>query len=458
MIWLGLALAAEPRVAPTALPPERPTVPALREERLSGGAKVLLAEQGSVPLFEVDLAVTAQVDTPLDRQLAQLAGELLGTGTTLRDGDAWQDALTALGARAHFRFASRRLEARLRVPRGNEEQALALLAEAVLEPRFDEGTVRVALEAWRQDRASVPYTLQRIHERALNHALLPTGHPMRQSGLLEDLDELGGEAAQALLERTLEHGRVTLAVVSDRDPAALLPELERRFGGLDGAAEPQPYPSEVNPGARWFVARSGFEVAKLSVAMPGPAMGDADEAPLRILTRLLMGGFDSRINMDLREQQGLTYSATGEMAAWQGMGTLRIDLLTPNDRAAEALLAVEGHLDRVEAEGVTQAEVDRALAHLLLETAQDFSRVESAGKQLFLAGFWSLGADVWDRNLDALEAVTPADVALAARKWLVPERRVWVVTGSQLVVVPELERIDRTPDHLVSAEDVAAER
>ncbi len=454
-----LALATEPRLAPVATPPERPVFPELEEYALSSGTPVIFARRDDIPMVQIKLGVTAEyADLEQGELLATLATELLGTDTQRRDATAWQSALQSLGARVDLRLTQSRLSASLRVPRGREAEALALVAEALFEPRFRRKVARIYLDYWTTHRETLEYRIHSVHERAVNHAFFPIGHSLRHASRTDDLGELTARDAEDLVARVLREGRASLSVAGDADVEELMPLLEQHFGQLRGDTPAEPYQDIEGQGGRWLIDRTGFEVAKLTVALEGPPAGHPDEAPVRVLWGILAGSFDSRMSMDLREQRGLTYGVHGDMRAWTGLGMLRIDLDTALDDIGEAFLGAEEHLDQIEEEGVSQAEVDRAMAHLLLEQAQDFSRIELVCQQLLLAQAWSLGLDIWDRDLDALEAVTPADVAIAARKWLVPERRIWVITGSGDWIAHQLEEIDRVPDHVITAEEISAER
>ena len=458
-VLLALAWAQEPRPAPEASAPTRPSFPSLQEHALKSGLPVVFAQRQGLPLVQIDLAVAADLSSVEGGDLlATLASELLGTGTAQHDATAWKSALTALGAAVDLRLNATRLSASLRVPSGNEAAALELLAQALFEPDFREKTARVYLETWTQYRMDLPYRLHSVHDRGLNHAFFGVGHPLRHDALVEDLERLTARDAQALVATVLETGRASLSVAGDADPDTLLPLLEQHFGSLGGTLAPRPYDAVEGQGGRWVVDRSGFDIAKISVLVEGPPAGHEDEAAMRILTGLLAGSFDSRMSMDLREQRGLTYGVHGDMSAWKGLGQVRIDLDTPIESVGAAMIAAEAHLDAIETTGVTQAEVDRARAHLQLEQAHDFAHIETVANQIMLAQHWSLGLDVWERDLDALDAVTPADVALAAREWLVPERRVWVITGEGRRIQDALTEVGRAPDTVMLAEDLAAER
>ena len=460
MTWLlALAMARDPLPAPAATPPGRPDFPALEEHRLRGGTPVLVASRDRLPLAQIDLALAADLSEVEDAELlAILAGRLLGTDTRDRDANAWKSAMESLGARADFHVTQNRLEARLRVPQGNEADALALLAEALRRPAFSPKAARIVLEAWRIHRLNLEYRIHSVHERGLNHAFFPTGHSLRQEGLPEDLARLTAERAEHLVALLLETGGASFSVAGVVEPETLLPLLEQHFGDLEGEGRPPPYEPVPAQGGRWVVDRTGFDIARVTVAVAGPPAGHEDEAALRVLTNVLAGTFDSRMSLDLRERQGLTYGVHGDMKALPGLGMIRVDLDTPLHQVGDALVAAEAHLDAVEREGVSQEEVDRARAHLMLDHAQTYARLESVAEQLMLAQVWSLPLSVWDEDLDALEAVTPADVVIAARKWLVPEHRTWVVTGAGDWIQHDLERVGRPATHTISAADLSAER
>lgn len=457
---LGLVAAAPVRTIPPPAPLAAPAVPEIERLELDNGTPVWLLARHEVPLVRVELSVTwpgAEASTE-DQLLSSLATVLLDTsGTQARDSGAWATELEKLGAEVSLGVGSRSLWADVEAPTGSEDEALALAAEALFQPAFDAKTARPHIARWAAERRDLPLQIDRIHRRGLNHAWWPAGHPLRQTSQVEDIEVLEADDAQALVERILAEGAPRIVVVGDTSAEAILPLLEATYGHLDGTAGPLAI-EPVEPAAtRWVVDRVGFDIAEITVATPGPPIGHEDVPAMAVWMTTLAGTFTSRLNADLREERGLTYGVHGSVGNWYGAGRAEIELVSSLDHVGEVVLGIEEHLDRVETEGITQAELDTARNHLLLEEGRAFASLAHAAAEL--GALLTLGRDLPELTAQRarLMELTPADIAFAARKWASPAHRVWVVTGPRDAIEVQLEQVDRVPDRIVDAEVLGSE-
>jgi zinc protease len=146
---------------------------------------------------------------------------------------------------------------------------------------------------------------------------------------------------------------------------------------------------------------------------------------------LVLGGgsLTSRLSTSIRDDQGLAYSVYGYFDASLYPGPFRVVLGTNPANARKAVTALESETQRIRRDGVTQREVDEAVAYL---TGRFPLRLETnAGVAEILWGmeFYNLGADYMDRYAGYYRAVTVPQVNEAARAHLHPDRAVAVIAG-----------------------------
>ena len=466
---LGL-LAAAPtpvpapiRPIPEVANPHPRTWPEPVELALTSGAQVQLLERPQVPLVRFEISLPwAGLSAPLPDQLAAaMMGQLLKAGTQHRSGAELDASLDRLGARWGLGVTSSRLWGEVEVVRGNESEALSLLAEAMLEPALARTEARRIQDRWVVWRDGLDLDIGRAHNRAVNHAWFPLGHPNRHRATSRDIKRLKPRQIAALHRRMVGQAQPRITVVGDISPEKVLPLLEAAFGHLDGSAAPDTMAPLPPRATGWLVDRPGFEVAQLTMVLPGPAMTDPDAPLADLLMALLASEFTSRIPMDLRETRGLAYGVSGHARSWRGDGRLRVDTEVDVNRAAEALVALEAHLDRVLDEGAagfTPQELRAARNTLLVRSNRRMETVQSATETLGELA-------IMDRKLEDLrseetriENATAEELAEAASRWLQPAGRVWVLTGDRTRIEPALEAVNRVPDRIASASVLAGER
>ena len=212
-------------------------LPEVTATTLSGGAKALILTRPEIPLVAVSARVvwpegaTATGDAQRD---GWLLSALLGTGTTARDGEALESALDRLGALWGLSFSAEGLAIELEVPLGGEDEALALLAEAVFQADFRRREVRRVSRDWRDGYAVVPYDIRELHDRAVNHLIVPADHPHRSWDIAGDQRGLRVGRAETLLADVVRRGQAFVSVVGPLGEADAVALVERHLGGLAG--------------------------------------------------------------------------------------------------------------------------------------------------------------------------------------------------------------------------------
>jgi hypothetical protein len=147
------------------------------------------------------------------------------------------------------------------------------------------------------------------------------------------------------------------------------------------------------------------------------------------MSAILGGLFNSRLNMNLREEKGYTYGAGAGFDMRRGAGPFSARAAVNTEVTVPAVSEFLAELARMRDEDVTEAE---------LRAARDFLvgvfplRFETAGAVVAaLCGLvvHDLSVDELLRYRSAIEAVTIADVAAAARAHLLLDEAAIVVVG-----------------------------
>ena len=448
-------------VLPTPSAPRAPRLPEVKSSTLSGGAKALILTRPEIPLVAVSARVvwpegaTATGEAQRD---GWLVNALLGTGTKVRDGGDLEAALDSVGAFWGLTFGAEGLAIELEVPLGGEDAALALLAEAVLQADFRRREVRRVSRDWRDGYAVLPYDIRELHDRAVNHLLVPADHPHRAWDIAGDQRGLRAGRAEALLADVLRRGQATVSVVGALGEAEALALVERHLGALSGREGAAPTPV-YDPGVgTWLVDRPGFASAMISVSSPGLSRYDPDVPLAQALIDTLAATFTSRLMTELREVRGLTYGVNGWIWSGDAQGRLVVAVDVPEGKVAEAMGVIEAFLNVAFAGGVTAEELRRAQAGAAQRTAQRMLLTGSMAPWLVELERRGLSLAQHEEDLRRLLAATPADIDRVAARLLTPERRAWVVAGDREVIEPQLEQAGRPIDRIVGAEVLAEER
>jgi zinc protease len=248
---------------------------------------------------------------------------------------------------------------------------------------------------------------------------------------------LGEEAALraatrgALLDYYRRHyvpDNMTLVVIGAVDPAEVRAAVERSFAKVPASGYRRgavPAPLSLADGRRHVVARKERQ-AYLALGWSAPALDHPDAFAVDLLASILGGAKSSRLNQELRERRRLVSSIRAGYGALQGGGILSVTAQAEPADLPKVEAAILEEIRRIQAEGVTEAERQRAVT--AAESAHAFA-IETAEGLAYAYGFaetvWRLEEEL--RYLERLAGVTREQIREVARRYLHADRYAAVV-------------------------------
>lgn len=145
-----------------------------------------------------------------------------------------------------------------------------------------------------------------------------------------------------------------------------------------------------------------------------------------ILGRYALGG---RLGDRIRERDGLAYYVFSALDANVVPGPLTIRAGVNPANVDRAVAAIDEELRRFAADGPTAQEVDDTRRFLIGSLPRTLETAAKIAQFLQTAEFFGLGLDYDQRMAGLLEAVTPARVHEAARRFLDPDRACLAIAG-----------------------------
>ena len=243
------------------------------------------------------------------------------------------------------------------------------------------------------------------------------GHPVL--GDREVLRVASRETLRGFYARHYAPDNMTLVVVGAVRPDEIRAAVARTFAtasarGYRRATPPAPRPlGESNREMRPRPERQ----ASIGLTWLAPRLGERDMFATDLLAHILGGSHSSRLNQILRERLRLVTSVRAGYSALQGAGVLSVTALCEPSDVEEVEATVLAEVKRIQDEGVSQAERDRAVT--AAESQHAFA-IETAEGRAYAYGFaetlWTLEGEL--RYLEGIRAVTPEQIRAAARRYL----------------------------------------
>ena len=412
--------------------------PPVEEHRLSNGMRILVADMPGRPLIAASLVLrTGAVDEPDEvGGSTVLAARALSEGTERYDAIQLTEASERLGASLHAEAGWDALTASVDVPRDRLEAALELLAEMVLHPTFPDREVERLRDERLNDLLQARADPRRRADEAFVDTIYEPAAPYHRpaGGTKETVEGLGRAQLRRAYERALDPGRATFIVGGELAGLDVPTTVERLFGDWTALPAVAGTGSINDASARHerlvrVLHRPGAVQSEIRIGHRGVPRQIPDFHAVAVMSAILGGLFNSRLNMNLREDKGYTYGAGAGFDMRRGAGPFSARAAVNTEVTVPAVNEFLVELTRMRDEQVTEAE---------LRAARDFLvgvfplRFETAGAVVAaLAGLvvHELGVDELLRYRSAIEAVTVADVAAAAQAHLLLDEAAIVVVG-----------------------------
>ena len=440
--WLGLALAGAAAVAREAPPapgtPRDFALPAKSDTSLPNGLRATIVPFGSVPKATVLIVLrSGHIDDGERTGLADLAAALLTEGAGTHDAAEVARLAADMGGSLDVEARADELTFRLDVLAERTPEAIALLGDVLRRPRLP-GSELARLKADMTRQVALARSQPQAVAGERYAQLLWGAHPYGR--MLPDDAAIAALAladVQRFVAANFGAARTHLYVAGRFEHSAVTAAVTRAFG--DWQAGPPPT-RNVPGGSRArrvvLIDRPGAEQSTIMLGLPVGDPAAPDFMQLSVTNALLGGSLLSRLERNLREDKGYTYSASSYLTPYVGAAswTLASDVNTPQTAAA-------------------LSEMFREVERLRSETpdAEELRRTQNYRAGVFLLGASSRGGllaqlaylDLHGLPLEWLTgyvrriyAVAPADVERVAARELEP-------AAMTLVVVGDRKRIER---------------
>jgi predicted Zn-dependent peptidase len=261
-------------------------------------------------------------------------------------------------------------------------------------------------------------------------ATLFKGHPLGRSelGTPVSIEAMTRDEIDRYWRHWYPPANLVVAGAGNLEHEQVVTLVREAFGDVAGGdVDMRRTPPELHGGVG--VTRRDTEQAHLVLGTGAISRSDPRRFALAVLNVAFGGGTSSRLFQEVREKRGLVYSISSFMISYAETGVLSVHAGSTPRHVHEVLKIVKGELERVLAEGLSEAEIERAKGHLkgglVLGLEDSASRMIRLGKAEITESEL-LGVD---EALARYEAVTVDDVREIAREVIGTGPRALAVVG-----------------------------
>lgn len=421
--------------------------PATHATRLDNGLTVVVVEDHALPLVAVRLELgTSAADDPAGKEgLFALDSLMLREGTTDMSAEQQANAIGQLGNNVSpFGFTT---------IDQSFEPSLRLMADMITRPAFPRAELdrlkaaygAAVARRW-QDPAVVGKHVLYAKMFGLESPIARAVEPTEASVASITRDDL-----LAFHDSAFRPTNAAVIVVGDVRQADAVAAVRAAFSNWQSrpvrqtAASPAAEPATTT---MYLVDRPGLRQSYIFTGEHTLDPGAPDAYALDMLSPILGSTPSSRLQQNLRERHSYIYSGAPAVVVWQPapLPSLLAGSAAVNaDKTDSALVEWLGELRGMRERAPSAKEMELARGLVIGSLPGQIETDDRVANRLVDLVARGLPLDYYDHYTAAIDAVTPADVTAAARRYIDPEHLVIVVVADRKTVEPQLRAANLAP-------------
>lgn len=424
-------------------------VPAFWKKTLDNGVKAIGTQSTELPIVTLTFTIPGghilQANDTSKIGLARMFAAMMNEDTKNYTAEQMQAELQKIGSQVSVNSSFDGITFRTQTLKKNLDKTLKLLEERMLNPKFTpEAFSRIqkqSIEGFKQSKSQPAFIASDVFAK-MNYG--PTIQGLSEAGTEYTVKNLTLQDVENYFNNYMTSKGAKLVVVGDVTESEILGKMNflSKLPNKEIKLPAVPAIPNVDKTRIYLVdvpkaAQTEFRVGGVT-GLKYDATGEYYRATL---TNYALGGaFNSRINLNLREDKGWTYGARTGFSGDKYSGTFSFSAGIRANATDSALVEVMKELKNYTANGVTDDEIKFMKSAL----GQRDALLYETGFQK--AGFisrileYDLPSNFVDQQNKILANITKAEIDQTAKKWIKPESANILLVGDKAKILPGLDK------------------
>jgi len=437
---------------------DRSIVPAPGEPPTIKAPDVYTGDVAGIPLFgainsetpttTIQIRINAgQKDEDLNKLgLASLTMQMLAEASETMSVEDRSNALDKLGSSFNGGAGDTYSTMTIRTLSDNLDETIALAMDAMLNPRFDQADFdRVkanqlqGIESAKKNPSSTATDLFNKLVYGSDNAYAYAG-----AGLAETVEAITLDDVREFYSTYVTPSIASVLVVSDLPQSTIqtaLAPISEWEGGEPALATINVNPTGV-PGTIYFVDKPGAAQSEIRIGKASLAYNPTGEFYRATLMNYVLGGaFNSRINLNLREDKGYTYGARGSFIGQQDRGQYRASSGVRSDVTTESVQEFFKEISLYHESGPTAEEIAFTKAAIGQSEARRYETPFQKLSILARMDTYGVGTEHIEEQKAILEAFTEGEADALAAEHLDLSEMFVVIVGDKATQMEKLQTL-----------------
>lgn len=403
----------------------------VEEFTLDNGIKVFVVENDKLPRVAFSLVLERDPLVEGDKAgLTGFVGEMLTAGTTSRTKEQLDEEVDFIGASLSASSTSLYGSSLKK----HQNKILELMADVLFNPVFPQSELDKLKKQALTGLAAAKDNPDAISSLLTNALVYGKDHPYGENQTEATTENITVEDVKTYYNTYFKPNIAYLAIVGDID-AKEAEKLVREYfgkweqGDVPGNTYQAPKAPEQIQVAVVDRPASVQSVIKLGYPLEmNPAKEDF--LSTRVLGYILGGGFNSRLNMKLREDKGYTYGARSSIGSDKLVANFMASTSVRTEVTDSALTEMIYEIRNIVDKGITEEELEEAKANLSGSFGRSLENPSTIASFAINIARYGLPEDYYSTYLQRLNALTVEDINAAAKKYIQPDHMHITIVGN----------------------------
>jgi len=409
---------------------------------LDNGLQVMIVENHKLPR----VAMSLRFDNPPHVEggkagVSGITGDLLGTGTKNMSKDEFNEKVDFLGARLNFYAGG----ATANTLSKYFPEVLQLMADGIANAQFSEEEFEKSrartIDGLKSSEKDVSYNARRVRS-ALAYG---KDHPYGEFSTQESVNAIELADVKSYYSKWFSPKSAYLVIVGDVDEDKVKDLVKKNFSDWKGADVPKaslPTVSNVEKTEIDFVDMPNAVQSEIALVNTiNLKKKDDDYFPVLVANKILGGGGEARLFLNLREDKGYTYGAYSSAGNDKYASTFVASASVRNEVTDSSVVAFLDEVYKIRNEKVTDNELANAKAKLTGDFVLSLEQPSTIANFAMEIETEDLDDNFYEVYLEKIDEVTKDDVQRVAKKYFMADNSRIVIAGKGSDVLENLEKM-----------------
>jgi zinc protease len=426
-------------------------VPEFWSEKLNNGIKVIGTNTNEIPVVALQLNINGghrmDMYAPDKSGLAVLTASLMNESTKNYSAEQIQEELLKIGSSININADNSQTTISVNALKKNLSRTMVLVEEVLYRPKFSqEDFDRIkkrqleGLKSQEKDPSSIAYN---VYQRLLfgdDHInAIPT------SGTEESVSTITLEDVQDFYNKYYAPELSELVVVGDISKKETMSSLSFLENWKTKSAKLPEFAAVKAPGKTkiYLVDKESAPQSQIYIGYVTDMKYDVtgDYFKSNLMNYALGGAFNSRINLNLREDKGWTYGARSYFNSDDNQGPYTASAGVRGDATAGAVSEFMKEITNYKADGITDDELTFMRNSIGQSDARSYETPSQKARFLSKIVHYDLDKSYVDEQAKIINTITKQDINSLADKHLQPQNMNIVVVGDKASNLEELKKL-----------------